>query len=115
MSQGMRGTNVGQRAQWTGQLRKQVKVLLEEQFAEIGRQVRTWREAVRPLIGAMRAARGRRAGFVRKLKGAGPDMDGGRAAASGAKRPGAKKPRWEADGPGFVQNILGLKRPRKSA
>ncbi|MGD0140382.1 MAG: hypothetical protein ABSD28_16050 [Tepidisphaeraceae bacterium] len=221
MSQAMQGSNLGQLAQWTGQLRKQVKALLEEldgaskaaglgsarardeRLAELGRQVQAWRGAVRPLIGAMRAARGQRrvqtsgkragvlkdlsrrvrqvrrearealerfdaalrrassearsmraqqivsidsmveslrgrlrqfmadvrerrarenaaargqrAGFVQKLKGAGLGVDGGRKAGGGVKRAAVKKPRWAADQPGFVQNILGLKRPRKIA
>jgi hypothetical protein len=217
----MQGSNLGRLAQWTAQLRKQVKTLLEEldgvskaaglgsakardeRLAEIGRQVRTWRAAVRPLIGAMCAARSQRraqtsakragalkelssrvrqvrrearvalarfdaalrsastearslrdqqiasidsmveslrgrlrqfmadvrerqgrqdaaarqqrAGFVQKLKGAGLGMEAGRKAAASVKRPAAKKPRWAANEPGFVQNILGLKRPRKIA
>jgi hypothetical protein len=217
----MRGSNLGQSAQWTGQLRKQVKAMLEEldgaskaaglgsakardeRLAELGRQVRAWREAVRPLIGAMRAARGerrvqtsarragvlkelsrrvrevrrearealerfdaalrsasrearsmrdqqiasidsmveslrgrlrrfmaevrerrdrqsaaargQRAGFVQKLKNAGLGIEAGRRAPASARRPAVKKPRWAADQPGFVQNILGLKRPRKIA
>jgi hypothetical protein len=61
------------------------------------------------------AARGQRAGFVQKLKGAGLGVDGGRKAGGGVKRAAVKKPRWAADQPGFVQNILGLKRPRKIA
>jgi hypothetical protein len=74
----MQGTNIRHLAQWTAQLRKQVKALLEElgaasksagsgsakireqRLAELGRQVCAWRAAVAPLIGAMRAARGRR-------------------------------------------------------
>ncbi len=95
MSQPMQESNLGRLAQWTAQLRKQVKAMLEElsaasksaglgsakvrdeRLAELGRQVRAWRAAVRPLIGTMRAARGRRraetsaerAGVLKELSG----------------------------------------------
>lgn len=223
MSQPMQGSNIGRLAQWTTQLRKQVKVLLEElsaasksaglgsakvrdeRLAELGRQVRSWRAAVRPLIGTMRAARGQRraetsaeragvlkelsgrvchvrhearealkrfdaalrsastearsmrgeeiasivslvqslrgelrqcmadvrdrrwrqstaargqrTGFVQKLKNAGQGAKTGRktTAGAGVKHAAAKKPRSAADQPGFVQNILGMTRPRKIA
>ncbi|MGA2442779.1 MAG: hypothetical protein ABSH08_17635 [Tepidisphaeraceae bacterium] len=230
----MQGSNIAHLVQWTAQLRKQVKALLEElgaasqsagmgsakareeRLAELGRQVRVWRAAVRPLIGAMRAARGqrrvqtsakragvlkdlsrrarrvrqearealerfdaalrsastearsmrgreiasinstvqslraqlrqfmadvrdrqgrqnaaargRRAGFVQNLKRVGLGAEAGPKAAAGVKRPAAKNPRWAAkraapaapasraaNQPGFVQNILGMKRPRKIA
>ncbi|MGD0770674.1 MAG: hypothetical protein ABSB42_21030 [Tepidisphaeraceae bacterium] len=232
----MQGSNLGRLAQWAAQLRKEVKALLEEldaatksagsgsakareeRLAELGRQVRAWRAAVRPLIGAMRtargqrrvqtlakragvlkdlsrrvrqvrqearealerfdaavrsastdarsmrgreiasidstvqslraqlrrfmadvrdrrgrqnaAARGRRAGFVQNLKRAGLGAEAGPKTTAGVKRTAAKNPRWAAkraapaaptaacraaNQPGFVQNILGLKRPRKIA
>jgi hypothetical protein len=78
MSQARQQTNPAQLAQWNAQLRKQVKALVEElnqawktacagsarardqRLGEVARQVRDWRAAVRPLIGAMRAARDRR-------------------------------------------------------
>jgi hypothetical protein len=218
----MQESNVGRLAQWTAQLRKQVKGLLEElgaasksagsgsakvrdeRLAELGRQVRAWRTAVRPLIGAMcvargqrrvqasakragvlkdlscrvrqvrhearealmrfdaalrsasseaksmrgreiasidtlvqslraqlrrfmadvrdrqgkqnAAARGRRAGFVQQLKRHASGAGAGRKASAGRiNPPAAKKPRLAGNQRSFVQNILGVTRPRKIA
>ncbi len=222
MSQPIQASNLDRLAQWSVQLRKQVKSLLEElgaasksaarasakardeRLAELWRQVRAWRAAVRPLIGAMRAARswrrvrtsteragalkelsgrvrqvrrearlalarfdaalrmastearsmrvreiasiiamgqslrgqlrqfmaevrdrrsrqsiaarGQRAGFVQQLKLTWPGANAGpKAGARPINPPAAKRPRLAGNQRGFVQNILGMTRPRKIA
>ena len=61
------------------------------------------------------AARGQRGGFVQNLKRAGLGANATRKATAGVKHPAAKTPRLAGDQPGFVQNILGMRRPRKIA
>ncbi len=95
MSQPVQESNLTHLAQWTVQLRKQVKGLLatlgaasksagwesakarDERLGQLGQQVRAWRAAIGPLIGSMRAARAqrrvqasaKRAGVLEELSG----------------------------------------------